>query len=211
MLPTPDLRRNRATWAVPARQTPFAAAVLLAALPPETFDLGFRGQDLKTVYLDTPGFALRKARKKGEQYLTVRVRRYRDPCGEAADAFALSAKTEDDKFRVEIPPAEAAFLVGGRPAEALSALLPADLYARLLDLVGDELLGPAAVVRCRRYAVEDDRNRLTLDAEVCTDAGKRLPYGVLEFKSIDADAAPPAALCELPPLKISKFLWATGV
>jgi hypothetical protein len=34
---------------------------------------------------------------------------------------------------------------------------------------------------------------------------------VLEFKSLDADASPPAALCELPPLKISKFLWATGV
>jgi hypothetical protein len=207
----PDLRRNLATWAAPTCRLPFVAGVLLEALPREAFDPAFRGQDLATTYLDTPDFALRSARRKGAQYLTLRVRCYRDPAGEAADAYALSAKTEGDKFRVEIPPEEAAFLLAGRPASVLGRLLPAELFARLLDLAGDEPLRPAATVRARRYAAEDDRDRLTLDVDVSTGAGKRLPYAVVEFKSTDADAAPPAGLAGLPPLKISKFLWATGV
>jgi hypothetical protein len=209
--PTPDLRRNRASWAVPTGRLPFAAAVLLGALPREAFDPAFRGQDLATTYLDTADFALRKARVKGDQYLTLRVRCYRNPAGAAPDLYALSAKTEGAKFRVEVPADEARFLLAVRPTSVLGRLLPADLFARLLDLAGDGPLRPAAAVCCRRYAAEDDRDRLTLDAAVRTDAGKRLPYAVLEFKSTDATAEPPAALAELRPLKISKFLWATGV
>jgi hypothetical protein len=91
-------------------------------------------------------------------------------------------------------------------------LLPDDLQTRLLELAGDAPLGPAAVVRARRYAAEDDRARLSLDVHVRTAAGKRLPYGVLEFKSA-GPAAVPAAIAALGlfPLKISKFLWATEV
>jgi hypothetical protein len=64
-----------------------------------------------------------------------------------------------------------------------------------------------------RYAVEDDEDRLTLDGDVCTDAGKRLPFGVLEFKSNRPNAEAPDAVARLvlKPLKISKFLWATEV
>ena len=54
-------------------------------------------------------------------------------------------------------------------------------------------------------------DRLTLDLCVATDTGKRLPCGVLEFKSIDAGAGPPGRLpaLGLRPIKLSKFLWAT--
>jgi hypothetical protein len=66
-------------------------------------------------------------------------------------------------------------------------------------------------VCCRRYAVEDKQDRLTLDVDVATDTGKALPTGVLEFKSTVAAAGPPPALSSLGlrPIKLSKFLWAT--
>ena len=210
-LPAGVLRDNLASWAVPYAELPAAAAALRDALPAEAFDPGFRGQDLRTTYLDTERLTLRLARKKGDQYLTLRVRCYRPRGG--AESYAVSAKTEDRKFRVEIPGDEAAFLLAGpRPASVFTPLLPADLYARLLELAGDAPLLPAAVVRARRYAAEDDRDRLTLDAAVRTAAGKRLPHGVLEFKSTVAAAVPAAiAALGLYPLKISKFLWATEV
>jgi len=91
--------------------------------------------------------------------------------------------------------------------------LPAHLQARLVSLVGDEPLLPAACVLAHRYAVENERDRLTLDVDVRTDTGKRMPAAVLEFKSIDEDAAPPGglAVARPRPIKLSKFLWATEV
>jgi hypothetical protein len=46
-----------------------------------------------------------------------------------------------------------------------------------------------------------------------TDGGKRLHYGVLEWKSTDdgAEVPAPVAALNLRPLKLSKFLWATAV
>ena len=48
---------------------------------------------------------------------------------------------------------------------------------------------------------------------VDTDSGKRLSFGVLEFKSNRPDAEVPDTIARLAlkPLKISKFLWATEV
>jgi hypothetical protein len=68
-------------------------------------------------------------------------------------------------------------------------------------------------VLCRRYAVEDDQDRMTLDCCVYTDRNKHLGYGVLEYKSSNRKAAPPGRLTRLGlrPLKLSKFLWATQV
>jgi hypothetical protein len=212
-LPALSLRRNAAAWAVRNRDLPAAARVLLDALPAEPFDPGFRGQDLTTTYFDAPDFALRKARRKGRQYLTLRVRCYAQPG--RADIYALSAKTEDQKWRMEIPDEEAAFLTASVNAlPFLSQRLPPDLYARLLDLLGNgQALAAAVAVRARRYAVENARDRLTLDCDVSTDTGRRLPCAVLEFKSTQPDAEPPGGLAGLGlrPLKISKFLWATEV
>jgi hypothetical protein len=72
---------------------------------------------------------------------------------------------------------------------------------------------PVVTVFCRRYAVEDDQDRLTLDCCVYTDRHKHLTYGVLEYKSTNRKAAPPGRLTRLGlrPLKLSKFLWATEV
>jgi hypothetical protein len=206
-LPSGDLRFNLATWAVPVCRLPGVAAVLAEALPREPFDSGFRGQDLATTYFDTPRFALRKARKKGRRYLTLRLRRY------GADVYALSAKTEDAKFRREISAEEAEAIARlPQPGRLLAMMLPADLQARLLELAPDGV-APVVCVRCRRYAVEDDRDRLSLDVDVRTDRDKALPFAVLEFKSSDRDAQPPGAVTDLGlrPLKLSKFLWATEV
>jgi hypothetical protein len=210
-LPAAELRQNLATWAVPLARLPATAAALLNALPAEAFDPDFRGQRLDTTYFDTPGFVLRKARQRRKRYLTLRLRRYR-PDG-AAPTFALSAKTEDTKIRSEIDTATAARWLSGVTTDEAGRFLPPDLFARLLDLAGDEPLAPVTCVRAWRYAVEDDEDRLTLDADVNTDADKRLPFAVLEFKSNRPDAAIPETIARLAlkPLKISKFLWATEV
>jgi hypothetical protein len=210
-LPAHDLRGNLGTWAVPPGQVPAVARALVAALPPESFDPDFHGQALETTYFDTPHFRLRKARRRGKRYVTLRLRCYRGPGG---DAHALSAKTEAGKFRQEISPELAEVLRAQgftSPALQLGGVLPGDLLARLLALIDQEPLLPVVAVCARRYAVEDDRDRLTLDLDVATDTGKRLPTGVLEFKSTDRDAAPPAPLraLGLRPVKLSKFLWAT--
>jgi hypothetical protein len=205
-LPAADVRTNRATWAVAPELLPAAGAALCAALPAEPFDADFRGQRLTTTYLDTQELALRRARRRGDRYLTVRVRYY-----QPTRLFALSAKTERAKVRAEIEPAAARAVLGG-DRDALAAHLPADLLARLAELAGDAPLLPVAEVRCRRFAVEDERDRLTLDADVHTDTGLCLPFAVLEFKSTDPAAAlPPLARdLGLRPAKVSKFLWATG-
>jgi hypothetical protein len=206
--PATDLRSNIATWAVPVRLAPAVTRILTTHYPAEAFDPAFAGQDLETTYFDTPGFRLRKARRRGDKYLTLRIRCYR-PSG----AYALSAKTEGRKFRVALDPYPARLFLDSGFSGSLpwADFLPADLAARLLDLAGDDPLGPAALVCCRRYAVEDERDRFTLDLDVHTDTGKCLPAGVLEFKSSRATAQPPGGLSDLAlrPVKVSKFLWAT--
>jgi hypothetical protein len=204
-LPVQDLRSNLGTWAVPPALSPAVARVLLDALPCEPYDPEFRGQELETTYFDTRDFALRRARRRGDKYLTLRIR-----CYQPSGVYALSAKTEDRKFRLEIDSWRAEVILGGG-TDLLLELLPVDLVARLMALAGDELLVPVATVCARRYAVEDETDRLTLDTDVRTDTGKTLDAGVLEFKSTRQAAAPPAALAglNLRPVKISKFLWAT--
>jgi hypothetical protein len=211
-LPANGLRANVGTWAVPTAALPRVAHFLHDVLPNEGFDPHFHGQELRTTYFDTPRLALRKARRKGRKYLTLRLRCYRPPEGEAAgEAYALSAKTEARKWRAEVAPEVADAMLRDGLAPGASPL-PGDLLARWLGLVGDEPLGPVVAVCCRRYAVEDDTDRLTLDVGVGTDTGKRLPYAVLEHKSAARDAALPGlAGLRLRPIKLSKFLWATGV
>jgi hypothetical protein len=101
--------------------------MLLNSWPKEPYDPDFAGQDVETYYLDTPSFAFRKARKGCEHYLTLRARCYGN------DAYALSAKTEDAKFRVAISSTSAAAILVGN-FETIAKLLPADLLAGLLEL-----------------------------------------------------------------------------
>jgi hypothetical protein len=210
-LPAPALRTNVGTWAVPAGRLPAVAAAMLQALPAEGFDPGFAGQELETTYFDTPDFRLRKARRKGDQYLTLRVRCYGGQ-GQG-EAYALSAKTEAEKWRLPVEAGTAeALLAGQAVAGLLKALLPGHLFGRLLALAQGGSPGPVVAVCCRRYACEGAEDRLTLDCGVRTDAGKCLPLHVLEFKRTDPEAAPPGGLPGRPPLrplKLSKFLWAT--
>jgi hypothetical protein len=206
-----DLRSNLGTWAVAPDEGAAVAAAMLEALPREDFDPDFRGQELETTYFDTPGFALRQARRRGDRYLTLRVRCYR--AAGQDEGYALSVKTECEKFRLELTPRQADDLLrdGLGPGPALAALLSAHLLARLDELAGARPLLPVVTVCARRYAVEDAQDRLTLDVGVTTDTGKCLPCGVLEFKSTDAGAGPPGRLPSLGlrPIKLSKFLWAT--
>jgi hypothetical protein len=211
-LPASTLRRNLATWAVPPALLPAVAHVLHDALPNEVFDPHFLGQRLETTYLDTPSFALRKARLRGDRYLTLRVRCYQAPDG--GETYALSAKTEAEKWRAEVPAAWAEAVLAGISLDtALAGVLPGHLLARLQELTAGGSLGSAVTVCCRRYAVEDEEDRLTLDCDVATDTGKVLPFAVLEHKSSDGEALPPGPLAwvGLRPLKLSKFLWATSV
>jgi hypothetical protein len=201
------MRQNLATWAVPACQLPAVAHVLHDILPNEVYDPHFQGQHLETTYFDTERFALRKARRREDRYLTLRIRCYEEPGG--SEVYAISAKTEQEKWRLEIEPAVAHLLLAGN--EDLAGLLPANLLARLQELSGGIPVVPIVTVYCRRYAVEDAEDRFTLDVDVTTDTDKELPFGVLEFKSTDPGAGVPAslALLGLRPLKLSKFLWAT--
>jgi len=205
-LPASELRTNLGTWAVAGQALPAVGAALAQALPAEAFDPGFRGQRLTTSYLDTRRFILRKARVRGERYLTLRVRHYH-PTG----LFALSAKTESAKVRVEVAPAVARAVLGG-DRDALEAHLPAEVVARLAELVNDDPLAPVVDVCCHRFAREDGRQRLSLDTGVTTDTGLCLPFNVLELKGTDPTASWPAFVVSLGlrPVRVSKFLWATG-
>ncbi len=208
-LPTGDLRTNIASWAVSTCQLPAVAYWLPHLAPPESFDPTFRGQELRTIYLDTQKLLLRKARRQGNRYLTLRVRCY------ANQLYAVSAKTEDQKWRLEIPSEEALGILSSPRllAGLLDSVLPPDLRVRLDELIGEEPLQQAVTISCRRYAVESPADRYTLDVEVATDTGKCLSFAVLEYKSTDAEAVPSGQLTALPlrPLKLSKFLWASGV
>jgi hypothetical protein len=206
-LPATALLSNRGTWAVPARYLPATTAVMLStpSLSFEKYDLSFRGQHLRTTYFDTLNLDLVKARKQGDRYLTLRVRCYL--AEGAVEAYALAGKTENEKWRVALTPDQAdAILEGLAP---IGDFLPGNLLARLMELAPDGVQ-PCVTVCCKRYAVEDDQARLTLDTEVCTDTGKELPACVLEFKSADASHPFPAGIesLHLRPIKLSKFLWA---
>jgi hypothetical protein len=164
-------------------------------------------QNPAPTYFNTPRFKLRKARRRGDRYLTLRLRCY----GEN-ETYALSAKTEGEKWRLEVPHTLAhALLQSYAPQDALVGLLPGNFLARLQELIGDEELLPVVTVGCTRYAVENDRDRLTLDVQVRTDTGKCLGTNVLEWKSTGNDTLPPGRLAslDLRPMKLSKFLWAT--
>jgi hypothetical protein len=196
------------TWAVPAIQAPAVAHFMHDALPNESYDPHFLGQVLETTYFDTPGFALRKARIKSEQYLTLRLRCYQAP-GSEEESYALSAKTEFEKWRQPIDPDDAHNILT-MPA-LIATFLPANILARYLALVGNEPLIQAVTVCCRRYAVESPSDRWTLDMGVHTDTGKCLECGVLEYKSTDSGSRPPGAFTAigLHRVRLSKFLWAT--
>ena len=90
--------------------------------------------------------------------------------------------------------------------------LPADLLGRLLELIGDDTLEGAIMIHCRRYALEDDESRFTLDTDVRTDIDKALPYAVLEFKSTDPETPVPSSIADLGlrPALMSKFQWGIG-
>jgi VTC domain len=206
------MRSNLATWCVPTHCLPALGRQLPGILPPERYDPGFKGQELETVYFDTCNFDLRKARLRKDYYLTLRVRRYGSGLGQ--DVYALSAKTESEKWRTEITVETAEWLLSSEyPGKVWADLLPGNLLARLLSLVDNESLAPVVKVCCRRYAVENDQDRLTLDVHTHTSRGACLPFQVLEFKSTDPDAQVPVLIqaCKLAPLKLSKFLWATEV
>src|SRR5260370_16315585 len=154
------------------------------ALPLETFDSGFQGQDLETTYFDTRDFALRKARNRGGKYLTLRIR-----CYGPSDSYALSAKTEDAKYRVVLDSQTADFLLDGNMSVGLAALLPGDLLARLADLAQDKPLVPVTTICFRRYAVENDRDRLTSDTALHTKAGQHPVTNPLELEPSHRDSA----------------------
>src|SRR5437879_5615967 len=109
---TPDLRTNLATWAVPACKVPSVADTMVELLPKEDFDPNFRGQGLATAYFDTRSGDLRKARAHKDTYITLRVRCYQPYAGD--EAYALSAKTESQKFRTAIDHATASALLSGQ-------------------------------------------------------------------------------------------------
>jgi hypothetical protein len=204
-LPSKDLRSNIATWAVPQHQLPAVAKILTDLLPIESFDPDFQGQHLHTTYFDTAHYDLYKARTRKDRYLTLRIRHY-----QPTNAYALSAKTEDRKFRVEIDgPTAELILRFGLPYPGAYDLLPADLQARLTEIAGDQPMVPCVLVGFHRYAVEDKTNRLTLDVCVHTDKGKQLTSNVLEQKSTREDQQPYAdfAALGLRPIKLSKFVW----
>jgi hypothetical protein len=179
------------------------------ALPNEVFDPHFYGQQLSTVYFDTPKLELRKNRRDHDKYITLRVRCYET---DESETYALSAKTEEEKFRVEISEDTAYRIIqAGDATPIVNSILPAHLVARLMDVSHEQILRPEVTIYCQRYAIEDDQDRFTLDVDIHTDLGKVMPYAVLEFKSTKKND-PPKALQDISlyPITISKFLWATS-
>jgi hypothetical protein len=192
---------------VPTHRVPVVTALMLDSLPAEQYDPKFLGQKLQTVYFDDADYTLRKARAAKGRYLTLRVRCYELP--RQAEVYAISAKTESEKWRVETTPALAHGILAG--TIDLAAQLPAHLAARLNELSAGALV-PVVRVRCTRFAVEDDTDRMTLDLCVDTDRHTQLPFGVLEYKSAGPDTIyGRIAALRLAPVKFSKFLWATEV
>jgi hypothetical protein len=216
-LPATDLRKTVLTLAVPSERLPAVGYRMRALLPAEEYDPGFEGQYLQTTYFDTTCFCLRKLRLKKKKYLTIRIRCYApvQPPGRnyPEGIYALSIKTEGGKYRVEISSSLAeSLLAHGIDGPGDLNYLPADLLARYLELVGENPLYPVATVCFTRFAVESTTDRLTLDTGIHTSTGKVFPANVLEVKST---ARPYEALPEVKkwgysPIKLSKFLWASG-
>ena len=226
-LPATDLRSNVGTWAVPSFQLPALTRQMLDVLSPEKFDPNFRGQYLQTTYFDTKSFKLRKARVKGSKYLTIRIRCYAragsvsagfgppgayasgSESGSSAGVYAISAKTESQKFRQEIDSDYAeSLLQSGIVPSALVGIMAPDLIARVADLSEGESLDPVVTLCFHRYAVEDNHHRLTLDTDIESDTGRSYPSHVLEQKSTNKESSPLITL-PLRPIKLSKFLWST--
>jgi hypothetical protein len=214
-LPATDLRSNVGTWSVADWQLPALTKQMLEILQPERYDPSFAGQYLETTYFDTRDFALRKARVKGKKYITIRIRCY-SPARAATrrysePVYAISAKTESKKVRNQIDGDIAEALLGmtGIEPSNLSGLLPAEVIARIVEISHSEPLVPVVTLCFHRFAVEDDRHRLTLDVDIHSDTGRRYPCQVLEQKSTSHEAA---SLISLPlrPIKLSKFLWSTS-
>lgn len=200
-----DAQRSQlGAWAVPDCCLPAVAHWMHDVLPNESYDPHFYGQKLHTTYFDTPNFDLRKARLKKDNYCTIRVRCY------PGSAYALSAKTPDQKIRLEITQQDALAFLHGQPNWSL---LPPSIFATLSALVPDVYaLQPVVKVKTRRYAVENDIDRYTLDVHVSTDNGKKLPFNVLEYKSTQDQAPSPTLMAlDLNPIKLSKFIWATEI
>jgi len=225
-LPATDLRSNVGTWAVPSFQLPALTRQMLDGLSPEKYDPDFRGQPLETTYFDTKSFKLRKARVRGSKYVTIRIRcyargAYATPLASGAYAsgseidssggvYAISAKTESQKFRQEIDRDYAeSLLQSGIVPSALVGIMAPDLIARIADLSEGTRLDPVVTLCFHRYAVEDSKHRLTLDTDVKSDTGRYYPCHVLEQKSTKKESSPLITL-PLRPIKLSKFLWATG-
>jgi hypothetical protein len=216
-LPTTDLRSNVLTMAIPPCELPAVAYRMTQALPAEKYDPTFKGQHLETTYFDTASFHLRKARLKKDKYLTIRIRCY-SQCPSCYGVhpsdytYAISAKTEDQKYRKELPNDQAEhYIKNGILASDAGDALPADLLARLIDLVDGADLLPVVRIDFTRYAVENDSDRLTLDAEIKTNGGKVLPTCVLEAKTTDGGKKSLPEIEALPysRIKLSKFLWST--
>jgi hypothetical protein len=193
---------------------------MLEGLAPEKFDPGFHGQHLETTYFDTPSFKLRKARVKGTKYVTIRIRcyargAYATPLAPGTQGnlfvggYAISAKTESQKFRQEIDSEYAeSLLQSGIVPSALVGIMAPDLIARIVELSEGESLQPVVTLSFHRFAVEDNQHRLTLDVDIKSDTGRCYPSHVLEQKSTNKDSSPLITL-PLRPIKLSKFLWAT--
>ncbi len=212
-LPATDLRSNVGTWAVPSWRVPALTKQMVDALPTESYDSEFFGQYLQTTYFDTRHFDLRKARVRREHYIVIRIRCYAPSRGVGGEypesVYAISAKTEDKKFRQIIDKDLAEYLLHGQlDINLVSGIIPSDLVARIADIANGEPLIPVVTICFNRYAVEDAVHRLTLDLDIRSDTGRCYPSHVLEQKSIGQDATPLLAL-PIRPIKLSKFLWAT--
>jgi hypothetical protein len=216
-LPTTDMRTNVLTLAVPNERLPGIGYCMRRILPAEEYDPQFYGQYLQTTYFDTPRLALRKARLQNAKYLTLRIRCYaptQQPGRNYPEGiYALSVKTESSKFRVEVPgPDVDRLFLGSYSSDLFADYLPADLLARLYELVGEDYPPePCVTVCCTRYAVESTTDRITLDTGISTSNGKCFPTNVLEVKTTSKPyVAPPEVLdWHLSPIKLSKWLWAT--
>jgi hypothetical protein len=187
---------------------------MLSLLQPEKYDPDFQGQYLQTTYFDTKAFSLRKARLKGQKYVTLRIRCYALSAGAGSSypegSYAISAKTETQKYRQQIDSryAEGLLYSGIQPASLVGIMQP-DIIARISDLSRGETLQPVATICFNRFAAEDDKHRLTLDIDIKSDTGWCYASHVLEQKSTDKNT-PPLLTSPLRPIKLSKFLWVTA-
>src|SRR5262245_46581766 len=170
-------------------------------LPAEEYDNDFKGQSLRTTYFDTWDFKLRKTRLEKEKYCTIRIRSYaptEKPGGSyaAAGCYAISAKTEEEKYREELESSVAETLIRRGLPDGY-APLPGHLRARLMEITDGDPVVPVVTVSFTRYAVEDNVDRITLDCAIATSGGKEFPTNILENKTTAKPAKPLAELLDL--------------